>query len=242
VYGRYSGEGKHTIKLTGNVGGQQRTFEYAVTFPKTTTDDKSAFVPRLWAGQKVDFLLNEIRKSEKPDPELVDELTRLAKRYGIVTPYTSFLVADDTVIQRPLQLRKQLLGRLREGKSAAPSSQVQAAKDLSLSRRGRAKGNVADFDAQAEKQLKRFGRSESSLSAVRYVGSRTFYRQNNIWQESLFDPQKHKKLKVVKVGSDAYFKLLKKDARLAKFFALDNVVLSVNGKWVRTEGRKRTTQ
>jgi len=45
----------------------------------------------------VDFLLNEIRKSgqAEPDKELVQEVTYLATRYGIVTPYTSYLVADD---------------------------------------------------------------------------------------------------------------------------------------------------
>ena len=64
-------------------------------------NDKAAFVPRLWAGKKVDYLLNEVRKSGREDKELVDEITYLAKRYGIVTPYTAYLMAEDIVNQVP---------------------------------------------------------------------------------------------------------------------------------------------
>src|SRR5690606_381200 len=89
VYGRYTGHGEKSIKVTGNVGGQEQTFAYALDFPEVSEDDKNSFVPRLWAGKKVDFLLSEIRKTpQEPPTELVEEVTYLAKRYGIITPYT----------------------------------------------------------------------------------------------------------------------------------------------------------
>ena len=72
-----------------------KSFSYELDFPEMTEDDKGSFVPRLWAGRKVDYLLAEIRKTEQPEKELVDEVTYLAKRYGIVTPYTSYLMTDD---------------------------------------------------------------------------------------------------------------------------------------------------
>ncbi len=81
--------------------------------------------------------------------------------------------------------------------------------------------------------MKRRGQNGSSLSAIRYIGSKTFYKRGNDWQESVFDPEKHKQLKTVKVGSDEYFKLLKQDSRLAKYFALGDVVRTVKGKWYR---------
>ncbi len=95
VYGRYKGHGEKTIRLTGKAGGETKAFEYKLDFPEVSSDDKNDFVPRFWAGQKVDFLLNEIRKSETEEKELIEEVTFLAKRYGIVTPFTSFLVVDD---------------------------------------------------------------------------------------------------------------------------------------------------
>jgi Ca-activated chloride channel family protein len=56
------------------------------------------FVPRLWAIRKVGYLLEEIRlRGERA--ELKDEIVALGKKYGIVTPYTSYLVVEDTPVQ-----------------------------------------------------------------------------------------------------------------------------------------------
>ena len=44
--------------------------------------------------EEVGFLLGEVRRNGEK-PELVQEIKRLATRYGIVTPYTSFLVLEN---------------------------------------------------------------------------------------------------------------------------------------------------
>ena len=92
VMGRYRKPGDAKVVLTGYVNGEKRTFDYGTTAPRVdTTDD---FIPRLWAIRKVGFLLEEIRlRGEKP--ELKDEVLALGKKFGIVTPYTSFLVVED---------------------------------------------------------------------------------------------------------------------------------------------------
>ena len=115
LYGRYTGHGTKTVSVTGNVGGEQKTFTYKLDFPEMTEDDKGSFVPRLWAGKKVDYLLSEIRKTEKPPKELVDEVTYLAKRYGIVTPYTAYLMTDDVAGKNQAQLAQQFNLGLRMG-------------------------------------------------------------------------------------------------------------------------------
>ncbi len=100
VMGRYRKPGDAKVVLTGYVNGEKRTFDYGTTAPRVdTTDD---FIPRLWAIRKVGFLLEEIRlRGEKP--ELRDEVLALGKKFGIVTPYTSFLVVEDEplVANRP---------------------------------------------------------------------------------------------------------------------------------------------
>jgi Ca-activated chloride channel family protein len=100
VMGRYRKPGDAKVVLTGYVNGEKRTFDYGTTAPRTdTTDD---FIPRLWAIRKVGFLLEEIRlRGEKP--ELREEVLALGKKFGIVTPYTSFLVVEDEplVANRP---------------------------------------------------------------------------------------------------------------------------------------------
>jgi Ca-activated chloride channel family protein len=64
-------------------------------FSPKSSDDK-AFVEDLWARRKVGFLLDQIRQNGEKK-ELVDEVTALAKKYGIATPYTSYLVVPDSV-------------------------------------------------------------------------------------------------------------------------------------------------
>jgi Ca-activated chloride channel family protein len=93
VFGRYAGQGPAAIKLTGQVGSETKEFVYELTFPAKTETGKD-FVEHLWARRKVGFLLDQIRINGE-SKELVDEATKLAKRYGIATPYTSYLVVPD---------------------------------------------------------------------------------------------------------------------------------------------------
>ena len=92
VLGRYKENGKATVKLRGKIGDETKEFTYKVEFPKESTDHE--FVPRLWATRRVGNLLEEIRNNGE-NGELKEEVTQLAKQYGIVTPYTSYLVTED---------------------------------------------------------------------------------------------------------------------------------------------------
>src|SRR6266542_757543 len=96
VLGRYSGKGHAAIKLTGSVGKLDKEFVYEVNFPDKTKDDKS-FVEDLWARRKVGYMLDQIRVNGSKK-ELVDEVVVLAKRYGITTPYTSYLIVPDAPV------------------------------------------------------------------------------------------------------------------------------------------------
>jgi Ca-activated chloride channel family protein len=95
VIARYSGSGHTAVRLTGMVGGERREFVYELNFPaKTEGDSGKDFVEPLWARRKVGFLLDQIRINGE-QKELVEEVVSLAKRYGIATPYTSYLVVPD---------------------------------------------------------------------------------------------------------------------------------------------------
>jgi Ca-activated chloride channel family protein len=93
VMGRYAGKGPAALKLTGTVGPESREFVYETTFPERTNDEK-AFVEHVWARRKVGYMLDQIRLNGEKK-ELVDEVTLLAKKYGIATPYTSYLIVPD---------------------------------------------------------------------------------------------------------------------------------------------------
>jgi Ca-activated chloride channel family protein len=92
IFGRYDGSGDSVIRLVGEVNGEKREFVYEGTFPAANTDN--TFIPRLWATRRVGFLLDEIRLRGESS-ELKDEVVRLSREYGIMTPYTSYLVLED---------------------------------------------------------------------------------------------------------------------------------------------------
>ena len=96
ILARYKGAGKASIRLDGKVGMHDRQFVYQVDF-KPQADDKP-FVEELWARRKVGYLLDQIRINGEQQ-ELVDEIVRLAKGYGITTPYTSYLIMPDAPLQ-----------------------------------------------------------------------------------------------------------------------------------------------
>ena len=253
IYGRYTGHGEKTIKLTGTFQGKTQTIRYKLNFPEYSEDDKSSFVPRLWAGRKVDYLLNEIRQSEKtPSKELVDEITYLAKRHGIITPYTSFLVTDDIAgkttpgpggrpipIAKPGLFRQRFAGRLK--KAAAPTAsegakrdRVKDAKAFAKSRRNIAGGKLGSYADAADEYLKRAGKGGSSLTRIRYIGSRTLYKRGTTWVDGEYESDKKtkpEKVTTVEIGSTKYFELLSKNTRVAKYLALGDVILPIKGQW-----------
>jgi Ca-activated chloride channel homolog len=97
VLGRYNGKGgKTTVTLAGTVGKEKKEFTYDVNFPEQTAEEKP-FVEDLWARRKVGYMLDQIRVNGAKK-ELVDEVVALAKRYSIITPYTSHLVVPDGVV------------------------------------------------------------------------------------------------------------------------------------------------
>src|SRR5262249_15387000 len=104
VLGRYSGKGPAAIKLTGQVGKAEKEFVYELTFPEKTGDERQ-LVEHLWARRKVGYLLNAISANGEKK-ELVDEVVKLARKHGIATPYTSYLLVPDGIpatVDRPRQ-------------------------------------------------------------------------------------------------------------------------------------------
>ncbi len=197
-------------------------------------------------------------------------MTRLAKRYGIVTPYTSFLMTDDVIGKQQRELTDGFRGLQRNyfqapSAGARPALTDEAARKLdvsaaklseSLRRGGSQSGGLNSLEEAAEGSVQLslgFGgaglgdangavnspagetASRPSLAAIRSIGTRTFYHSGDVWYESEYDPAQTKIARSFKVGSDDYIQLLMDDVQLAKFFALGDVVLQIDGEWVRIE-------
>jgi len=92
LVGRYSGQGDSAIVVEGTVNDRSRKFTYEAKFSGGSTEND--FIPRLWATRRVGYLLDEIRLHGE-NAESREEVTELARKYGIVTPYTAYLIAED---------------------------------------------------------------------------------------------------------------------------------------------------
>src|SRR5258705_9634113 len=80
------------LKLNGKSGGTTRTYFYDnLRFP--LREESNDYLPRLWATRRVGWLMEQVRTNGE-QKELHDEIVDLGTRYGIVTPYTSYLALE----------------------------------------------------------------------------------------------------------------------------------------------------
>lgn len=87
--GRYRATGEAvTVRVRGRAGDERREYVYHFDLAQTGGRD---FVPRLWATRRVGALLDRVRV-EGETPALVEEIRALGLGYGLVTPYTTFVV------------------------------------------------------------------------------------------------------------------------------------------------------
>ncbi len=93
VYGRFKEAGQRKVRLTGMVDGETKEYAWTADFPAANATHDS--VPRLWAVSKVGHLMDAMRLNGEQE-ELKKEVIALAKEFGIVTPYTSYLVLEDS--------------------------------------------------------------------------------------------------------------------------------------------------
>ena len=92
---RRGGRGeKANLTLRGHYKGEEKAFEYRVDLGDPGPSLRYAFVEKLWAVRRVGYLLEQVQL-HGASQEVTDEIVRLSTRYGIMTPYTSFL-ADET--------------------------------------------------------------------------------------------------------------------------------------------------
>lgn len=164
LVGRYSGKGDSGAVIEGSVNGDVRKFTYDVSF--LGENENNEFIPRLWATRRVGYLLDEIRLRGE-NTELKDEATELARKYGIVTPYTAYLILEDEG-RRNVASNVRLM-RSFEQDTAAKSEAAQAWQGFQSGRSGEA----AVADAQYGMALK----SANAPSAAASGGAAAFSRR-----------------------------------------------------------------
>src|SRR5262249_7890126 len=244
------------MTLTGKVNGRERRFMYDdLQFPEKQSDNE--FLPHLWAMRRVGHLLDQIRVNGE-SKELRDEIVELGTRYGIVTPYTSYLVleprergqnvAGGLAPGSPINGRSGNLG----GAPLPPATPVpgaaQETNDQRLSGRtdelsamAKAAGKDAVTFSRKKEELREAEKlstisSSDSASQIRHVAGKTFYLRDGVWTDSEFKADAKLPVVKLKFASDEYFNLIGQEPKLAECFALgQRVVVVWKGKVYQVE-------
>jgi ABC-type methionine transport system permease subunit len=95
VLARYEGSGPAQVRFDGTTSDGPVSWTSEVDFPER--ERGNAFVPRLWATQRVGWLSAE-KRQHGGSPEIDDEIRELGERYGIPTEFTSYLVQEPQTV------------------------------------------------------------------------------------------------------------------------------------------------
>lgn len=221
LVGRYREGGPAKIMLSGIVNGKEQSFTYPdIHFREAGGDE---FIPRLWATRAVGYYLTQIRlKGEKQ--EWIDSIVSLSTRYGIITPYTSFLIQEEDIFSATGRTR--VVEEFQDyvaSEAAAPSfgsgAVDKAAFEGQLSK--------ASSPVQAPAEIYYEGEEEpvSVSEVVKYAGSKAFVLRNGTWIDTAYQGEETEKIEFL---SQEYFDLTKEKPELGDYFSLGSKVIVVH--------------
>ncbi len=183
---------------------------------------RNTFVERLWAVRRVGFLLDEIQLNGETK-EVVDELVKISKKYGIMTPYTSFLADESVNLGKEGEIRERAgleAGRL-AGSYKGVGGQMDAKARGELNQATRA---PASAGVRYDQSVAQYGHSDGKayeagerkqVANVQNVGNQTLYRRGNVWlapgTEKLDLEKDAGKIKEIKRFDNDYFELVRKN-------------------------------
>jgi len=242
LLGRYRNAGDVTVKLTGVVNDETKTFETLAHFAAEPTPHD--FIPRIWAVRRIGFLLDQMRLHGESE-EARDEITQLARQYGIVTPYTSYLIIEDEEQRNvPMAIRSvQVPVRTPAGSGqsggdmpdkAEVVAQRQMLQDQFAEMQHQTTGDEAVRAAQATAALRHARNVDSvaqanvygmrgraaQLQQVRYAGGRAFFQNGTLWVDSRAQGHAEDRIVRIEFGSDEYFHLLERHPEIRRWLAL----------------------
>jgi Ca-activated chloride channel family protein len=204
LVGRYKGRGPVGVVLTGTSGKEEKRF--VLESRGLSGGEQFSFLPRLWATRRIGYLLEEIRLRGSTN-ELVDEIRRLGLKYGIVTPYTSFLVTEKEA---------QVLD------AAAPSAREAIV--------GGVVGGVGAVRVAKATQALKLEDQAAQVASERilYKDDKTFYLKDGVWTDSEY--RDGAPVTEVKFNSDGYYKLISEKPVLAKYLSVGiNLIVVFEG-------------
>lgn len=237
---RYEGSGSGRLRFEGETTNGPIDWNTTFNFPER--ERENAFVPRLWATQRVGWLSAEKRKNGG-NAEVDAEIRELGERYGIPTEFTSYFVKEPGM-DLAQQTAPPVRGRTGRGgmvPQAGPSSTTARAGSRSevsqrerkfasarVAQEQRAAASVQSIDMLADAAT---GATANSISQRRR-GGHVFELADGVW----VDMRATASMRRVKIKpySAAYFKLVELLPEIRELLAVgEKIVLA--GRLVAVE-------
>lgn len=221
VVGRYRDTGPVEVRLTGKVAGETRELKFEGAMASAGSPETNAFTARLWALRRIAEITDQIDLNGRNE-ELVQELVALAKKHGIVTPYTSYLADENAPLASVLngeagrRFAEDRLSRLADS-AGADAFYLRMAKQESVMAPTVGPGIRTHAVAPSGDRLGREvlgGEGESDKSAGLEIISDQpiFIRDNEVVAENASDVDLEKdaaEIRTIKRYSDDYFELVR---------------------------------
>jgi Ca-activated chloride channel family protein len=215
------------VAIRGSIYGQDREYTVKADFP-AAEDRGNQFVAPIWAARKIGFYLQEIRL-HGPSDELIQEVTRLSKEYGIITEYTSYLAdAGPQPTSAPDMLR-ETRGRMERANAEQSGGWAfnQAVNDKEMQSRV-----VASKAANSFRDRSGIRKDAENIAQIE---GQAFYARDGKWEDA--EEKGDRKVRKVRQFSKEYFDLIGKDEKFKRAQTL-NGAISVNVGEERIEVEK----
>jgi Ca-activated chloride channel family protein len=241
VVGRYRNGGEVTVVLSGEVNGEAQEFRFDALSMRERGGEH--FVARLWASRKIGVLMEQIRRAG-PDPETVDAIVELSLQYGIVTPYTAYLVEEPQLGAAPIPgipatgapAGGDGVGGGSGPVEMAPAARAYAEDEAQAAASMPASGEAAVAASEAQNAMQT-GTAVANAEAAHYVAGKTFVQQGWVsgadgvslpfWVDTTF--KQEMQITWVEFASDAYFALAQQP-NMAEWLAVGEEMVIVVGE------------
>lgn len=247
IVGRFGAVTSSTqsIRLTGLKRGDLKSYVYDCRFPSEVQPGND-FLARIWAMCKIGYLLDALRL-HGDNKELKDEVIRLSKLYGIMTPYTSFLIMEDeqqavrggraAVGPRSMAPAMDGMFKLKGGemRRAAAGQEAAQGEDSVTQSQGNARlrGAPASAPAKLLYDIKESNRTADGTQLMNFIGDKTFYQENGRWVDASYDGKA--KTRKLRLFSKEYYDFIAANAAVGRYLSQgDQVVLCWAGQVYET--------
>lgn len=239
IYGKYQDEEKTRLTLSGNMkNGERRQFTYDLEFNETSTND---YIPPIWASRRIGAILVEMQEN-KETSKLKTELAVLARRYGILTPYTVHLVAEEEKKDKALpnllvqnNFSKDLLENTKETylkmlKEQEGANSVQSSRSINKMIQATTLHEIAPAQDKLNIEDKK-GNIQIFAQQIKTCGGRAFYQTQNGWIDGMITNDMKVEQRLL-LNSPQYYQLLEESPQLKDYYALGKKVRFVfEGKY-----------